>query len=447
MKTSSVVKISLSIVLMLGFGLNANAQFFKKLAKKAEKAAERTVERRVEKETSEKTDQALDSILEPGSGGKQAPNTNGGGTDSGNSSGNSSGGGSEGSSGSNKGAASSSEKTIAVYSKFDYVPGDKLMFFDDFGNDFVGDFPSKWNTNAGGEIVTLGDSPQKWLSIKSGFNIYYIPDVPKLPEEYTIEFDIAGVGIDRKTSSNSKLAIYLSENDKFDQGRNYAYAEIPFCQYSPIGITIQNNIAGKREIRSTVAADIRDEVLNSPHISIAVNNQRFRLWVNEVKYVDVPRLIAPGSVINTVKFHANGFKDGKEQVFITNLKVAEGGVDLRRKLISEGKISTNGILFDSGSDNIQPQSMGIIRQISQVLKQESSMKLKIVGHTDADGSEESNMKLSKNRAEAVKNALVSVYGIDSGRLTSEGKGESDPVGDNNTPDGKAQNRRVEFIKQ
>jgi outer membrane protein OmpA-like peptidoglycan-associated protein len=75
------------------------------------------------------------------------------------------------------------------------------------------------------------------------------------------------------------------------------------------------------------------------------------------------------------------------------------------------------------------------------------MKLKIVGHTDADGSDESNLKLSKNRADAVKNALVSVYGVSTDRLTSEGKGESEPVGDNNTPDGKAQNRRVEFIKQ
>jgi outer membrane protein OmpA-like peptidoglycan-associated protein len=91
--------------------------------------------------------------------------------------------------------------------------------------------------------------------------------------------------------------------------------------------------------------------------------------------------------------------------------------------------------------------MGIIRQISQVLVQEASMKLKIVGHTDADGSDESNLKLSKNRADAVKNALVSVYGVSADRLTSEGKGEGEPVGDNNTPDGKAQNRRVEFIKQ
>ncbi|SHG43434.1 OmpA family protein [Flagellimonas flava] len=443
MKTSSPGKILLGLVFILGFSLNGNAQFFKKLAKKAERAAERTVERRVETETSKKTDQALDSILEPGSGGKRqsppSPGTTGGQ------------GGSNGNTGGNPDTGSTTDaggpKTIQVYSKFDFVPGDKQLFFDDFSNDFIGDFPSKWNTNAGGELVTLGDSSQKWLELKSGFNIYYIPDVPQLPEEYTIEFDLAAVGLDAKTSSTSKVAITLSDDDKFNPGANNAYAEIPFCQYAAIGVTVQNNINGRREIRSTVKADLRDEVLETPHISIAVNKLRFRLWVNEVKYIDVPRLVAPGAVIHTVKFLANGFRDGTEKVFISNLKVAEGGVDLRRKLISEGKISTNAILFDSGSANLQPQSMGVIRQISQVMLQESSINLKIVGHTDADGSDETNMQLSKDRAAAVKNALVGIYNIDASRLSVDGKGESVPVSDNNSPAGKAQNRRVEFIRQ
>jgi outer membrane protein OmpA-like peptidoglycan-associated protein len=91
--------------------------------------------------------------------------------------------------------------------------------------------------------------------------------------------------------------------------------------------------------------------------------------------------------------------------------------------------------------------MGIIRQISQVLQQESSMGLKIVGHTDADGSEDTNLKLSKDRAAAVKDALITIYNIDESRLSTEGKGETVPVADNDTADGKAQNRRVEFIKQ
>ena len=150
--------------------------------------------------------------------------------------------------------------------------------------------------------------------------------------------------------------------------------------------------------------------------------------------------------MTTLKFELLYFKDGKERLFIKNLKVAEGGVDLRRQLIAEGKVSTNGILFDSGSAKIQPQSMGIIRQISQVLQQESSLVLNIVGHTDSDGSDEANMKLSGDRAAAVKDALVNIYGINAARLSTEGKGESQPVADNGSPEGKAQNRRVEFIK-
>ncbi len=442
MKTSSSCKILLSFVCIFGFCLNGNAQLLKKLGKRAEKAAERTIERRVEKEASEKTDQALDSILEPGSKGKQKTPKTPQPTD-GNSNPNPNTQGSQ-----NTGTTpTDGPKSIEVYSKFDYVPGDRLMFYDDFANDFIGDFPSKWNTNGGGEIVTIGESSEKWLELISGYNLYFIPDVPQLPEEYTVEFDVITVGIDNQTSSNAKLRVDLSNDAKFSEGSYFVQAYIPFCQYSPIGITMESRINNKRDIYSTVKADLREETLNRPHVSIAVNKQRFRLWVDQEKHIDIPRIVPTGSALTTLKFHMNGFKDGKERLFITNLKVAEGGVDLRRKLISEGKVSTNGILFDSGSANIQPQSMGIIRQISQVLLQETAMNLKIVGHTDADGSDENNMQLSKNRAEAVKSALVSVYGIGSDRLISEGKGESEPIGDNTTVDGKAQNRRVEFIKQ
>ena len=443
MKTFPKGSLLFGLLTFFLFTVDGNSQLLKKLGKRAERAAERTVERRVEKETSEKTDEVLDSILEPGKKGKQLPQTPNppdppGGNDSPNTnSGNSS----------DTTTPSSGPKTIQVYSKFDYVPGDKQLFYDDFGNEFIGDFPSKWNTNAGGEIVTLGDSPQKWLELKSGYSIFYIPDVVELPEEYTIEFDIAATGLDRKTSSTAKVGIYISDDNAFKRGDNFAYAQLPFCQYSPIGVTIENHINRNREIRSTVKADLRDEILENPHISIAVNKNRYRLWVNEVKYIDVPRFVPSGAILNTIKFHANGFNEQTEKVFIANLKVAEGGVDLRRKLISEGKISTNGILFDSGSANIKPESMGIIRQIYQVLQQDGSIKLKIVGHTDADGGDEANLALSKSRADSVKNALVSVYRVDGSRLATEGKGELEPVADNKTPEGKAQNRRVEFIKQ
>jgi len=440
---SRLVRLFLTLFLFVVCIPDANAQVFKKLKKRAERAAERTVERRVDKEASKKTDQVLDSILEPGKQGPvptdkdgnpipqgQDPNDDGQGDENTTT---------EGESG---------PKTIQLYSKFDYVPGDKLLFFDDFANDFVGDFPSKWNTNGSGEVVTVNDSPQKWLKFLPGHATYYIPDVPNLPEEYTIEFDLFAIGLDRRTSSTATLQVELSDNNGFTQGKAHVRVLIPFCQYGAVGFRVRNFQSGVgSEINNVVNADIRDAVLDQPHISIAVNKQRFRLWVNEKKYIDIPRMIPADKLLSALRFHLNAFKDGKESLLISNIKVAEGGLDLRRKLISEGRVSTNGILFDSGSANIQPQSMGIIRQISQVLQQEGSMNLNIIGHTDADGDDASNMELSKERADAVKSALVNVYNVDDTRLTTEGKGESEPVGDNGTTDGKAQNRRVEFVKQ
>jgi len=444
-------KLFFSVICMFVFTISANGQILKKLGKRAEKAAERALEKRVEKETQEKTDEVLDSILEPGKKGKQKKSpipqeenpsdtnkTKPGSNPYGNS---------QESETSNP--LGKEPKSIKIYSKFDFVPGDKLLFFDDFSNDFIGDFPAKWNTNGSGEVVTIGESAERWMQVLPGHNTYYVPDVPNLPEDYTIEFDILAIGIDSKTSSASDLKIFLSDDNLFKRGKNFVRADIPFCQYTPIGIRMKNYVNNKGgAINNVVDADLREVILNQPHISIAVNQKRFRLWVNEKKYIDIPRIIETPGLLNSLKFALSpSFADGKEKIFISNVKVAKGGVDLRRKLLSEGKISTNGILFDTGSANIQPQSMGIIRQISQVLQQDASINLKVIGHTDADGGDETNMTLSKKRAEAVMNALVSIYNASPNRLTADGMGESQPVGDNTTVDGKAQNRRVEFIRQ
>ncbi len=336
---------------------------------------------------------------------------------------------------------------LEIYSKYDFVPGDKLLFFDDFSQDFVGDFPSKWNTNGTGEVVKVNNVEGKWFELKAGYSLNYIPLLSsKLPEDYTIEFDLLAVGLDNQTSSTARIMISLEDNDTFKRGNNTAVAELPLGQFGAFNTRVSNRIDNTVIINSALKTDIRKAVLNKPHIAIAVNKRRYRLWINEKKYIDIPQLVAPGAVIKTVKFSLYGLNDGKERIFIQNIKIAEGGVDLRRKLMADGKISTNGILFDSGSANIQPQSLGIVRQISQVLMQDDSIRLNIIGHTDSDGKDNANLKLSKARADAVKTALTDIYNIAEDRLTTEGKGESEPIGDNTTADGKAQNRRVEFVK-
>lgn len=419
-----------------------NAQFLKKLAKKAENAVERTVERRVERETEEKTDQVLDSILEPGSGKKQAPSSTEQGPDAG----------SQGQEevliGEEMGSVESSgPKTLNVYSKFDFVPGEVPLFYDDFAKEFIGDLPSGWNTNGSGEVVQLEDGTNKWYAISN--RSVTLPELgTALPADYTIEFDLMAINLSEQTSSTALLGIILSETSNLGDHGNHARARLYFYQYADLGVRAENSFDKDPDpILNKVNPDLRALLTDKVHVSIAVNGTRFRLWVNQHKIFDLPKFIVKPELIKNLKFHVQGLDLEKygERLLITNLKINEGGEDLRRKLISDGKISTNGILFGSGSADLLPESMGIIRQISQVLDQDNNIKLKIVGHTDSDGSDESNLSLSKQRAEAVKNALTSVYGVSAGRLETEGKGEAEPVQDNGTPLGKAQNRRVEFI--
>lgn len=341
----------------------------------------------------------------------------------------------------------SNDPPITINTKYDFVPGDEILFTDDFAADFVGDFPAKWNTNGSGEVVTFGDESSKWLELSSGYGTLFVPDVTSLPEEYTIEFDVRTAGLSRKTSSTARLRISLEENNGLRQTDNRVELSVSYPHYTANEARIYSRIKGQDPINNGLAAELREEQLQIHHYAIAVNKRRVRLWVNQKKLLDVPRALPETAIMNSVKLNIHTFKDRVERLFISNFKVAKGGLDLRRTLLNDGQVSTSGILFDSGSASIKPQSYGIIKQISQVLAQDKNMKLKIVGHTDSDGNDDTNLSLSKQRAAAVKQALVTIYGVDGSRLSTDGKGEQDPIAGNSSAEGKAKNRRVVFIKE
>ena len=119
---------------------------------------------------------------------------------------------------------------------------------------------------------------------------------------------------------------------------------------------------------------------------------------------------------------------------------------MRSKLLTEGKLVSYGIYFDVNKDVVKAESYGTIKEISAVLTENPNVKIKIVGHTDSDGDDKSNLDLSKRRAASVKNVLVKDFGIDAARIETDGKGESEPVAPNDSGVNKALNRRVEFIK-
>lgn len=436
-------KISLATLLILFLAPSVNAQILKRL----QKSVERTVERKLEQKTEKETGKIMDSILDPSQkpASKDTPsstpqNTNEDGGPSGSTS--------------SSGTASQPQANknlsdgLQAYSKFDFVPGDEVLFFDDFSQDFIGDFPSKWNTNGSGEVVKINNVEGHWFEIKPSYNSFYIPEFSNLPEDYTIEFDLLAIGLTERTSSQAYLDFILSSDNALERySGSYVYTSVSLRPRGSIAVKSGNQFdTTTGPIKSSVYVDAKDDLLNQPHFAIAVTKNRYRFWINEKKVLDIPKMVEIPNLFKHLKFSLTQTVEGTEQLLISNLRVAKGGEDLRRKLLSEGKISTNGIHFDSGSSHIKPQSMGIILQIAQVLQQDTSINLNIVGHTDADGNSDTNLKLSKQRANAVKEALIKHYNISENRLQTDGKGASLPIADNTTADGKAQNRRVEFIK-
>ena len=120
---------------------------------------------------------------------------------------------------------------------------------------------------------------------------------------------------------------------------------------------------------------------------------------------------------------------------------------IEQELKQKGQADIYGIYFNFGSDKIKPESEPVLREIAETLNHNADWKLRVEGHTDNIGGDEYNNKLSQQRAEAVKQALVSRYHISSDRLTAQGFGSTQPKESNETLAGRARNRRVELVRE
>ncbi len=333
------------------------------------------------------------------------------------------------------------------YSKFDFLPGEKVIAFDDFSTDNIGDFPAKWNTNGSGEVVNISSAPGKWFAMSQ--SAYYRPDyITSLPENFTIEFDLA---IADEQNSGAFIVQLGRARAANDLNPTSSGLEIHFISSGDNYMTISNWCYSDAECsKITILSNTNDYHFNDAgekfRVSLWRQKQRLRVYVNETKVFDAPRILDGSQTLNCLDFRTNANKTGN-YAFVSNLRVAAGAPDTRNKLMTEGKFVTSGITFDVNSDKIKPESYGVLKEIATVLTENAGVKVKIVGHTDSDGDDAKNLELSNKRAVAVKNTLSKEFAIDAARLTTDGKGETQPLTPNTTAEAKANNRRVEFLKQ
>lgn len=179
------------------------------------------------------------------------------------------------------------------------------------------------------------------------------------------------------------------------------------------------------------------------HVSIAFTKGQLKVYLDENRLLNIPRIDANPTGIS---IRCSFASQAENTVwYMKNFRLAEGGVPYAQRAMQDGKIIVTGIKFDVGKATLRPESLGPINEILYVMNQSPELRFSVEGHTDSDGDDATNQTLSEARAKTVMEKLIEL-GIDQSRLASKGFGESKPVANNSTVEGKAQNRRVEFVK-
>ena len=412
----------LTILLVLSFSQNTEAQLWKKLKKKVENKIERKVDKEIDDvfdpKKKEKEDEAKKKKKEKEIEGSTVPNPSD-------------------KNGKHKGVTTPDD----LWTNYDFVPADHVIFYDNFKFDEYGAFPAKWNLMTGNaEVVRLNS--EKVFLLKGGNNNRSMVS-PLLinfdfMERTTIEFDIY-CPTEFWDAVYNTYTIRLWENAK----RYSSYK--PTTTRSKIH---KIEIDGRdKEVQVSmgtfgqkVSLKTLDYQLGWHHISIVVDGKSLQFYFDKQKMLNIPDL---GDTPTGMSI--SGFLRYSDDVLaLKNIKIAKGGTSLYKRIISDGRFVTNGILFDIGKASLKPQSGGVLKRVLDMLLDNPEWKFEIVGHTDSDGETKNNLVLSKKRAKSVKQALVD-SGIDASRLTTVGKGENEPLNSNTTPEEKANNRRVAFI--
>ena len=402
--------VTLAIALSLLSAAPASAQFGKLKDK---------VKQKVEKKVDQKTDQAIDKTIDDATTSGKASKDEAPATDAPE----------DGAAPAAGGAAPAAGGTavaedMTLYTKYDFVPGDKVIFYDDLAHEEMGEFPSRWNLDRGVfEIATV--DKRNWILCTDRGKISPRIKAEPLPDKYTVEMDFASA-----LDQDGWYSIHWVDA----KGNSIGYVTIGYSYMTEVHL-LDKTVAGK---------DLEKLPVGRHVMRIMATKSTIKCYIDQQRIANVPKVEGFEPVGFEVEM--NPYFEHTQVNRIGTFRYAEGGKSMREQLDEAGRIVTHGILFDSGSDRIKAESVKTLNDIGAMLAEDAALRLSIEGHTDADGADADNLKLSQARAASVRTWLMDNFKVDGGRLETKGLGETKPIDVNTSPEGKANNRRVELVK-
>lgn len=320
-----------------------------------------------------------------------------------------------------------------VFANFDFVPGSRTLFFTDFTDEQVGNFPRRLQFKSGTmELVEVDGTRALKATSESGF---VIPLSEDLPARFTLEMGL--INRNSRGSASPTVKIFGGTEAKNDGHVENSRIYMGIHSFGVLG-------GGTTSEGDFSEAEIVGHVGKPLMLRVLGDGDYLKVYADGRRVTNVPNAKFLRGRGLYVSIH--GSDDEDNAAFITSIRVAESQRTVYEALEADGRWATQGILFETGKSVVQPESGPTLKAIADALTQNPGLRIRIEGHTDGVGNADANLRLSQARAEAVKATLVSQHRIDASRLETAGLGATKPVGDNRTAEGRSNNRRVEVVK-
>lgn len=305
---------------------------------------------------------------------------------------------------------------------WDFVPGERLLFYDDFTDMVKGGAPPHWKVrgaslklDTNGRLVATQES-KLW------------PNVTAWPKNFTLEMDFT---VEKGTGDPQREVTW-----------NFGDADEGWTWWFRFNLQEDGSCALNLEVEGGANEVACKHTVGKPNtLALWVQDNRYRIYLNGERLMDMNQVkVEPWQVAWLV------LNPSDSSISMSRFRIAESSPDVSQSIMASGRWVTHGIQFDVNSDRLRPESAPVLKLVAEALAKQPALKLRIEGHTDSIGDAAKNLDLSKRRAESVKNALVGQFSVSGDRLTTAGMGQTKPVSNNDTPEGRANNRRVEFAK-